>query len=53
MVPRELPGENARRFGYLTDATPSLIYWESDPAVAELCGLVCAPLRGDAVATAR
>jgi DNA-binding transcriptional ArsR family regulator len=31
----------------------SVIYWVSDPTVAELCGLVCAPLRGDAGATAR
>jgi DNA-binding transcriptional ArsR family regulator len=31
----------------------SVIYWISDPAVAELCELVCAPLRGDAGATAR
>jgi DNA-binding transcriptional ArsR family regulator len=31
----------------------SVIYWVSDPAVAEFCELVCAPLRGDAGATAR
>jgi len=31
----------------------SVIYWVSDPAVALLCGLVCAPLRGDVGATAR
>jgi DNA-binding transcriptional ArsR family regulator len=31
----------------------SVIYWVSDPTVAELCELVCAPLRGDAGATAR
>jgi hypothetical protein len=53
MVRTEVLEEVARRFGYLTDATRLKVDWRSDPIVADLYELLCAPLRGDAGATAR